>query len=245
MGETLRQLLLLQEYDIKTREHWQQLQMLPQEIERAEAKLIQGENYGKELRETLQKKKVEEQSLECEQKQLSEKRIQLRLKLAKAKNQIQAEAGEKEINGLLSQEERLQNQQIALLYGIDELEKEVERQTLAQQALRTERESQMEYLKKRKQLIQNDLNDSKFKAESIAKTLSKTCLEHYHHTQKSVGHGLYLVPLEGNKCTGCHMHLPDAVLQEVRQTPEPTVCCDFCRRILYLTHGEEDPEGES
>lgn len=86
--------------------------------------------------------------------------------------------------------------------------------------------AQLEELKKAEERLSPGIDpETKFKLERIIKSK----------------HGVGIVAIHGNVCTGCHMILPAQFANEVR-IGDKIVYCPYCSRILYYV---ETAEGEN
>ncbi|NTV29595.1 MAG: hypothetical protein HGA80_05900, partial [Candidatus Omnitrophica bacterium] len=62
--------------------------------------------------------------------------------------------------------------------------------------------------------------------------IDKKILEIYDRVVENRG-GIALVPVSGNSCGGCFMHMPPQVINKIKMYSE-IVRCEMCTRFLYL-----------
>jgi uncharacterized protein len=66
----------------------------------------------------------------------------------------------------------------------------------------------------------------------ITPDVAKPNLERYERILANK-HGLAIVPVVRGSCSGCHMNVPQQVINEIK-THDKLILCEMCARILYL-----------
>jgi hypothetical protein len=102
-------------------------------------------------------------------------------------------------------------------------------------------EEEKRYLEQKKQVeisvqeIQSKVTALDNQREQILPDVDPQTLAHYERILKNK-EGLAIVPVQGNTCGGCYMHITDQVIIEIKMH-EKLAHCEMCARILYI---EED-----
>lgn len=234
----LKHLLIVQDYDIRRLEIEKSARDLRQEYQKIKANYQKTLDYRESIEASLKQKRAENRQIEGELEALAAKRIELAEKSVKVKNNTHAEALEKELAANDLQRDALENQQIAVLYDVEQLEKELDELSLTCNQAKLDFEKQVDYLKKRQEAIKEAYADGTRKRDTLLQQLDPKVVELYQQTVKSVGKPPYIVPMKGDSCGGCHMRFPAGTKEEALANLEHIQTCPFCRRMLYLP--EED-----
>ncbi|RUM89456.1 MAG: hypothetical protein DSZ24_01210 [Thermodesulfatator sp.] len=246
MRQEIVNLIRLQELDLKILELDRQKEELPEALRAAEADLSQKkrrfEEVSQKLEEVSLKRRAEEDELEEELQRL--RKTQTRLMQIRGTREYQAllreieeikkanKQREETLLKLMEEQEKLQQEEEALRKEIEEAERRVAEERARYESLCKELEADKKrYLEERERLV-----------EEIPQSL----LRRYEFIRERKG-GLAIVAVENGTCSGCHMHIPPQLFNEL-QRDDKYYECPLCRRLIYykriyFPEPEEEAEG--
>lgn len=231
MRQEIVNLIRLQELDLKILELDRQKEELPEALRAAEADLSQKkrrfEEVSQKLEEVSLKRRAEEDELEEELQRL--RKTQTRLMQIRGTREYQAllreieeikkanKQREETLLKLMEEQEKLQQEEEALRKEIEEAERRVAEERARYESLCKELEADKKrYLEERERLV-----------EEIPQSL----LRRYEFIRERKG-GLAIVAVENGTCSGCHMHIPPQLFNEL-QRDDKYYECPLCRRLIY------------
>jgi len=231
----LEKLLILQDRDIRRRSLEAQLKAVPQEIALVEQK-IAGEKAAidaakSELKELETKKKLIETEIGVTEGKLAKYRTQQ--SQVRKNDEYQAlgheiEAGEAAISAF-------EEQELAVMYSIDEAKKKFAAAEAVLKANISGHESRIKSLKERETNVSGELKSAQAALEVAREPDGESRLKVYD--RNAIRNMPAVVAVHGGKCGGCHLKVSSEVESAARgkgadaTTPLPT--CDQCGRIVY------------
>ena len=75
--------------------------------------------------------------------------------------------------------------------------------------------------------------------EEYEKTIKASLLTKYNMIRKKKGYSDVLAKVINYSCSGCNMHLPPQMVNEII-SEKVTHICPSCERILYWSNGDEE-----
>lgn len=230
----LTALLILQDRDRHRRDLEGQLQATPREIGAVEARIAAEkaaiETAKAELNDLEAKKKVLETEIGSAEQKVSKYRSQ---QLEVRKNDEYRALGT-EIENTQKAIGALEEQEIDLLYRIDEAKKKF---IAAEGVLKTNissHEQRIRVLKQRETEIRGELATAIKECESARTKLDDPTLRLYDRI--AARNFPACVPMHGSKCGGCHLKVSGEVESAARTKDAKLVTCDQCGRILWWEH---------
>ncbi len=229
----LDRLLILQDRDTKRLGLEAQLKALPREVAAVEQKIAAEkaaiEAARVELRELESKKKLLETEIGSGEEKLAKYRTQ---QLSVRKNDEYQALGT-EIAHLQAAIGKLEEQDLGIMYAIDEAK---QRFAAAEAALRENisgHEAKIRTLKERDVNLQAELKDAREQVAAARATLEEPPLRVYDRV--ATRHAAPVAALRGSKCGGCHLKVSSEVESDARKG-EKLAQCDQCGRILYFDY---------
>lgn len=230
--EQIKMLVELQELDGEIFDKKRMLDLIPGRI--------------KELEEILETKSADLKNLEEESKKLQVKRKEKETDLAAKEETIKKyqtqlfqiktnkeyTSLEKEIAGIRADNSVLEDEIIALLEQVDEIQKKVlkEKQILEEEKRKITDEKKK--IGQEKKTNEAEFNDLSSKRKVFAEKLDKKILSVYERILHNRD-GLAMVPIIGGACGGCNMNLPHQIINEAKLRKD-LIFCGNCARILYI-----------
>lgn len=227
----LASLLILQDRDRRRRELEQQLQANPRDIATAEARLAAEkaaiESARTELKGLETKKKVIETEIGTAEQQAAKYRTQ---QLEVRKNDEYRALGT-EIEHMTQQIGQLEEQELAIMYGIDEAKK---RFVTAEAVLKQNiagHEQRLRDLRAREINLRAELAIAQEGFQQARSPVPEPALRLY---DRVAAHRFpACVPVHGSTCGGCHMKISGEVESTVRGKEPELATCDQCGRIVW------------
>lgn len=228
----LTQLLVVQDRDARRRQLEQQLAAVPVDRARVQA-AISAEKAAidaakNELRELETKKKLLETEIGSAETKLAKYRTQ---QLSVKKNDEYQALG-KEIETMSGAVGALEEQELGIMYQIDEAKK---RFTAAEAALKTnisQHEARLATLAEREQNLAAELAEAKDSVAAARTGVPELSIRVYDRIASRQWPAV--VPLRGGKCGGCHLKVSSEAESESRSSdPLKLGICDQCGRVLY------------
>lgn len=233
MDPKIKDLLNLQDYDVERLKMESQLKGLPTDIQRVRDMIDEIKSAEKALKDEIKhievkRKDLDRQLYETEDKVRKHKTQQIDVK----KNEeyqalnIAIEREEQNINALA-------DSQLELLSEIDELQKKIKVIEEDNQEQIRLYEEQMAYLVGQEAELKSRCAELQKSVDEASKCVDPIYLRKYYQVEKHVKRAPFVVPLEGNRCHGCHLTVSNEVVSEVRHGGSPHQC-DNCSRILFI-----------
>ncbi len=231
MAISLEKLLVLQERDRKRLAFEQQLAAVPKERAGVEAK-IAGEKAA------IEAAKAEWHGLESKKKQLEMEIGSAEEKIGKYKTQQSQVRKNDEYQALTHEIEnaqtnvgKLEEQEIAVMFSIDEAKKRfAAAETELKQNIKGH-EAKLGALKDRETHLQTDVKGAQADVATAREAVPPPQLRVYDRVAIKPGHPV-CVPVTGARCGGCHLKVSANVELEARKLEQVTTC-DQCGRIVY------------
>jgi len=229
----IKDLLNLQEYDIERLKVESQLRALPEDMRLVKTRIDEVKILEQKNRDELRQVELRRNDLDRQLNEAEERVRKFKTQQITVKKNEEYEA----LTKTIEREELLVNQladdQLELLVAIDELRKKAE---LASKDFKEQihnYELQLDFLKKQELECKSNLEKLQHAVAQAEKEVDPVYLKKYHQVLRQVKRGPYVVPLEGNRCHGCHLTVSNGIISLVRQGGQPCQC-DSCSRILYL-----------
>ncbi len=230
--EWLEKLLILQDRDSRRAFIEKQLGSIPRERDAAERKIAQHHAAIETAEKRVRDLELERSRLEQEIASAEEQARKYRNQQIQVKKNDEYQALTHEIASTEEKISDLEGEEIQILYDLDDgrektaAESAVEKEEIAFQ------EKQLTKLAEKEVQLTADLKEARAAVE-VARTEVPTASIRVY--DRLVG-GLPLpviVPLQAQKCLGCHLRVSAGVDAEVRGGSKMTHC-DNCTRILYV-----------
>jgi len=227
----LEKLLILQDRDRRRRETERELKAVPHELALVEGKIASEkgaiENARHEMKELEAKKKVLETEIGSAEQRIAKYRTQ---QLEVRKNEEYRALGH-EIETTQGQVGQLEEQEIAILYSIDEAKKKF---IAAEQVLKENiagHEQRIRVLKEREKNLLAELKETQDSVVVAREPISELNLRLYDRI--ALRNFPVCVSVTDGKCGGCHLKVSSEVGSDVRGKGDKLVTCDQCGRIVW------------
>ncbi len=228
----LTQLLVVQDRDARRRQLEQQLAAVPGDRARVEKEIAAEkaaiEAAKQELRELETKKKLLETEIGSAETKLAKYRTQ---QLSVKKNDEYQALG-KEIDTTVAAVGALEEQELGVMFQIDEAKK---RFAAAEVALKTNishHEARLATLAERDKNLAAELAEAKAAATASRSGVPELSMRVYERV--ATRQWPVVVPLRGGKCGGCHLKVSSEAESGSRSAdPLKLGTCDQCGRVLY------------
>ena len=214
-------------FDLKRRfdEIPTRIKSLDLELENANAGV---KNKDAELK-TIQLKRKEKE-IDLETKENSIKKFQGQLYQVKTNNEYNAI--EKEIGGMKADKSLLEEEILGIFDKIETAEKNLAESKKVLTEDKKKVDSDKSGIESEKKEIEAKLAEFQERRKTILPMIDKETLARYERILYGKD-GLALVPVRGDNCGGCFVHLPPQVINEIR-IKERVIYCERCARMLYM-----------
>ncbi|MDD5681153.1 MAG: C4-type zinc ribbon domain-containing protein [Candidatus Omnitrophica bacterium] len=231
VAELLLNLIKLQAVDKEIFDIKRQLVEIPTRLKILDLELETANSNVKKKEDELKtfQLKRKEKEIDLETKENSIKKMQGQLYQVKTNNEYNAL--EKEIAGLKADKSVLEEEILGIFDRVEAAEKDVDgaKKAFAEDKKRVDAEKgKVEAAKKE---IEAKLIEFQEKRKTIVPMIDKETLSRYDRILNNKD-GMALVPVKGDNCGGCFVHLPPQVINEIRMKEE-IVYCERCARMLF------------
>lgn len=231
--EWLTGLLVLQDRDLKCDNYRKQLETVPYEVlkeEQAIASELEAlETARKELKELVVKREAAEGEIESiEAAVVRYKTQQMQVKKNEEYTALQHE--------IEHHQKKVSEQEDTVLALMDEIEAKEEkyRQLEVETKERVQvLEAHIGRLRESEESYKNDLEAAEAALEEARSGVAEDVAKAYAFVKGQVKRGPYVVELEGNRCSGCHLKVSGEVESTARRGKE-RVRCDNCGRMVFF-----------
>lgn len=229
--EWLEKLLVLQDRDVHRLLVETQLAAIPRECEAAERKIAQHKVVIEEAHGRVRDLELERSRLEQEIAAAEEQARKYRNQQIQVKKNDEYQALTHEIAGTEANISDLEGKEIQTLYDLDAEREKTTTEEKVQSEEITFLEHQLVRLTEKDGNLKTELVRAKETVEEARKEVPARSVRVYERLAKVLALPV-IVPLRGQKCSGCHLRVSAVVDAEVRGGGEMTAC-DNCTRILY------------
>jgi Zn-ribbon protein, possibly nucleic acid-binding len=228
----LTQLLVVQDRDARRRQLEQQLAAVPGDRGRVEraiaAEKAAIDNARNELRELEAKRKLLETEIGSAEAKLAKYRTQ---QLSVKKNDEYQALG-KEIDTMVGLVGGLEEQELEVMYQIDEAKKRFEAAEATLKENIAQHEARIATLAEREKNLAAELGQAKEAIAAARTGVPEPALRIYDRV--AARHWPVVAPLRAGKCGGCHLKVSSEAESGSRSAdPAKLGTCDQCGRILY------------
>jgi len=110
-----------------------------------------------------------------------------------------------------------------------------EAREIEMERVRAEMEALEKELSEKREAWQAQADGRKAERQALAAQLPDSMYRIYENIRLKRG-GRALVPLKGEACQGCYMHVPPQTFVRLKRGDEDIIRCPHCDRILYVEH---------
>lgn len=228
-----QELLLLHGRDRRYGKLDEELQLLPDDINRMDKKILT-ENESIELAVSEWKQlESKNNSLEKEIIEIGEKIAKSKVRQLSVKKNEEYQALDNEISTLTLLQSKKEDEQIEVLVNIDDAKAtaEIAQDKIALKVKDLERQKQG--LEDRVAQVKIELLDLEKEIETARNQVDAEMLKTYERVKKVVARAPYLAPLKDQKCSGCNLRVSNDVISTALVEQKLTQC-DQCGRIVYI-----------
>ncbi len=230
--DQLKRLIELQAIDVDVYRFKMQLREMPAEIEALKAEFEVKKARLKELEEKTKAIQLAQKSHEGDLKTKEEAITKADGQLLMLKTNKEYTAKLMEIESIKADKSIIEEK---ILLGFDELE-------AARKAMESERAVVASYEKdftaKKKEIeedmavAQDQMKVKEGQRSQLTPDVRPDVLARYERILENK-EGLAIVPMDNHACGGCHMHMTEQRVNEIKRHDQ-IITCDMCARILYL-----------
>ena len=173
------------------------------------------------------------QDLEAKQFQAKVQSLEERLYGGSVRNQKELESITSELQYTKQQSTESDEQLLALMLTVDELEKQIaETRARIEELESTQAEAKVRLAGER-DALKESLATATEKRARMVETIPALLLSQYERLRKAK-QGLAVTMVQGGRCMACRLTLPTRELQSLRTSSVP-ITCSSCGRILYAS----------
>lgn len=225
-------LLSLQSRDLDLRQALLSLQAFPKERAQVEKEIAEAEAAVGEMRDRVKDSEVLRERMEADAESAREKIRRLRNQQLEVRKNEEYEALTHEIENLEKSIDGIEEKEIALLDEIEAaratlLEKESEAKAKVGRLSKT-----LAKIEAEEKSFRGRLDGMKEEVEHLRSAVDPELLARYDSLWKQIKRPPVVVPLEDQKCGGCHLRVSNEVAAAVQEFR--AVTCDQCGRLLYM-----------
>lgn len=232
MQPEIEKLLILQDRDGRRLDIENQIARLPREIEDFEGKIKAEKDAIAAGELELKELEVKRNEIDQEVKVREEKIRKYRNQQLEVKKNEEYQALNHEIELMEKEIGELEEQEIEAMLKIDE-----KKETFATDSVEHQKhiglyEREVGNLKERGATLKSELDEARQASETAKADTDPVYLQHYEQILGRKIRFPLVVPLDGTKCSGCHLKVSGEVEAAVRHKQGP-MHCDNCSRIVY------------
>lgn len=239
MSSPLAAIRRLQKVDARLDELDEELARLPKHIAEIEAKLEAAQAELDGYKAALEQNEKERRALEGQVQIHEQKSAQLETQMSEAKTNEQYRAFRMEISYARKEIKKAEDAVLDRMEAAQALQEKI---AAAEAAVAEQSESVAKEIEETRAQFQGDEEEREkvlAKRAEVTKDIDKSALGSYDRVRKKLK-SRAVSPLEGNRCTSCHMVVRPQLLQQLRSTGA-LINCEFCGCIIYLPEMEETP----
>jgi len=228
-----KELLLLHGRDRRHGKLVEELNLLPEDIQRVEQKILT-ENESIEIAVSEWKQlESKNNALEKEILEIGEKISKNKIRQLEVKKNEEYKALDSEIISLTNLESIKEDEQIEVLVKIDDAQSTAQ---IAQEKIAQKVEGlvqQKKNFEERMLKVRSEILDLEKEIEKARQSVEVEMLRTYERVKKVVSRAPYIAPLKDQKCSGCNLRVSNDVISTALVEQKLTQC-DQCGRIVYI-----------
>ena len=232
MLSEIETLLILQDRDQRILKHLNEIKRIPADIKKAEARLANDLAAVNDAKSAIQENNLAIKAIELDIGVRKDTLEKLKVQQYETKKNDEFTALENEITRYKEDVDQLETQELNLMEKNDELLQKLEQCQSALKLTQDLVDEEINNLKQRAESSKEQLRELRTKRNAIIKTIDEDLLSLYERLFKSKGSDA-IVSAEKGQCGGCHMKLIPATIVKIQAEKEVTQC-ENCGRILYL-----------
>jgi predicted nucleic acid-binding Zn-ribbon protein len=229
MLETVRCLLVVQEYDLQIREIEKNLHDIPLRQKARSERLEQQRRQTAAAETALKEKQSAIKQVELDVETRRERIRKLRQQQMEAKTNKEFAAINEEIKQVEEHVREVEDRELVLMEELETLRDDVARVKAALAKEEKVVQQEVNDLEARSVTLKSEAEQVRSKRAEAAAAVARDWLEVYDRLMTRRDRAI--VAVVDSTCGGCHMRLPPAVYHNTRRTG--MVACDFCGRLLY------------
>ncbi len=231
MEHNLENLITLQELELHFRERQCKIEMLEQEMTELRQRLDQAKVEAEETKAKFEENQKENRKLEVALKSKEEEKTKYQKQLFSVKTNREYQSLLNEIEKVKTESGKLEEKIIVRLEEADLLKGDLKRRKaqISKEKKRVEKECQK--LCQQVGKHQTEQDTIKSKAGELKAKLEPEVLSDYERLLK-LKRGLAVVLAQEEICSGCHMHIPPQLFEEIKRNDQ-IYRCPSCLRILF------------
>jgi len=228
---TIEKLLVLQERDSRRLSLENQLRGVPRDVAAVEEK-IAGERTSIEAARTEgQQLEARKKALEGEIGAAQEQVARYRSQQLQVRKNDEYQALGHQIDGSLGQVGTLEEEELKVMYAIDEAKRRFAQASADHQQNIAGHEARIKVLSEREANLQAELATVRAAVDAARAQVDESVLRVYDRISAKPGMPAVVAVHEG-RCGGCHLKISSNVDSETRKADKITIC-DQCGRIVY------------
>lgn len=227
----LDKLLILQDRDSKRLGFEAQLKSIPREVAAVEARIAAEKSAIETAKAEWHGLESKKKLLEIEIKSAEEKIGKYRTQQSQVRKNDEYQALTHEIDTTTTAIGTLEEQEIAVMFTIDEAKK---RFAAAEAELKkniTGHEARIRTLREHEAQLHKDLAAAQAAVAAARSEAPVPYVKIYDRLAVKPGHPV-CVPVNGDKCGGCHLKVPTHIISAAKTGAE-IATCDQCGRVVY------------
>ena len=238
MKKFLGDLIALQEVEIKIFKAESELAEIPKDMDELDSIIIARRRSLDTIEEEIKGLEQREEPLhsELEENQSILNAADIRIKRIKTNKEYLAL--QREVDVAKKRKAEIEEEILYLMEKIENLLKEKERLGKSFEDDKRILGDKKTRLASRQQELNSMVKSLKNKASRLRKKVDPSLLTKYDRIKKHEK-GLVVVSCDGGVCSGCHMHIPPQLFNEIIKG-DRLILCPVCQRILYA-----NPEPEA
>ena len=232
LDSVIEKLLALQECDARRDNIQSQLERIPVEIARSEQNIQNDLEAIEAAKNAVRELEVRRKNLDTEIKQAEEQIARYKTQQLQVKKNEEYQALQHEINNLVGKISDLEDSEIAIMLESDEAVEKAKKEEVERKRSIEDLKTLISKREQHREEFKAGLENAVAAVESAAAELDEKSMRVYQYVKKKARRPPFVVPLEGQKCTGCHLRVPNEIKAEMLKAKE-LVRCNNCSRILY------------
>ena len=228
-----KELLLLHGRDRRHGKLEEELNLLPEDIQRIEKKILTEKESIDIAVSEWKELESKNNALEKEILEIGDKITKNKLRQLEVKKNEEYQALETEISSLSDLQANKEDEQIEVLVNIDDAQATA---LIAQDKIAKkvkDLELQKVNFEERVLKIKSEIVDLEREIEEARKSVEVEMLRTYDRVKKVVSRPPFLAPLKDQKCSGCNLRVSNDVISTALVEQKLTQC-DQCGRIVYV-----------
>lgn len=233
LNEQLSLLINLQEIDSAILSIAEEIELLPNKLEKARARLKEINASFEKIKAEYEKSDKKKKQKEDELEEIQQKLNKFKAKSTEIKTNKEYEAHLKEIQTFENNKYQIEEEILSIMETLDALTRDLKKEETKFKKAEENFKQEEKILEEEKNKLYSKMEMYKIKRKDLVRKIDEEIYEKYMNLIKSAG-GVAVVKTQSEVCLGCHTNIPPQLYNDIKNN-QGIFTCYHCNRFLFYS----------